>query len=118
VTRGYWLEEIQNEVAHELNVTNSGGFGPSDIDPFDWSLSIGELTLNSGSISASFVADELDGRFENIVDTCNDPSSVCDDLRFTEDETDNLLLKTFGEITPGIAKSYAKGFIMHIVCSI
>ena len=93
-----------------LHVTDSGDFDQSDIDPFNWSLSIGDLKLDSGSLSASFLVDELNDRLENIVDTCDDSNSFCDDLRFQEKETENLLSKSFGKV-PGadITKSYAKG---------
>lgn len=44
--------EIQNNKAHILDIVDSGDESSKDL-PFQWSLTVGDLTLNSGSISGS-----------------------------------------------------------------
>ena len=63
---GYWLEKYKTEF---LIDPFDSGYESEDGDPYQWKFRVGELELESGSISGSFdpEIDKYEGRYENIL---------------------------------------------------
>ena len=96
---GYWLQEHENTKSHLLNVVNSGANSTKNV-PLQWRLSIGELRLDSGSVSGSaFDADfGLDTQFESLIYSCMDEDlGFCQNIDYVELMSANLLDKKMTE---------------------
>jgi hypothetical protein len=107
---GYWLQPHVNTRSHALSVVDSGVNSTVDL-PLQWSLSIGELKLDSGSISGSAFDDgfELDTRFDSLVYSCIDGENggYCQNIDYVQGKTANMLDKKMNEA----GDTYDKGFL-------
>ena len=108
---GYWLENFQNSKSHTLRVGDSGN-GSHRGEPFKWNLQIGDLEIESGSISGSAFDElyNLDAEFDDILGD----KSFQQNIDFFTEESRNLLDKKFPSGLPeGLPqfKTYDKGLI-------
>ena len=105
-----------NTRSHALTVVNSGVNSAVDL-PLQWSLSIGELKLNSGSVSGSAFDDgfELDTRFDSLVYSCKDDENrgYCQNIDYVQGAKANMLDKKMNEA----GETYDKGFLCTVSSS-
>ena len=98
---GYWLEDVQNQECHTLNVFDSGVESVNGA-PLQWSLSVGDLSITSGTVSGSSVAKDygLNGRFDDVLASCgkSQKDGICEELDFVGPNTENLLDQKFGTV--------------------